>query len=239
MQQKIITMTQLALYDKHTGTSDRDANDYFRHDYIYRKNLGTRLAVGFGGFIMLALYWARYILIEGVDFFELDFSTHLTDSIFFILAILAAYSLIGTVQGTREYYLVQKRLTRYLALVRQLERINERAQRQADVQQQKEEQPEEIPPEPAPTTRYKLFGKNTDDKPSPTTRFKPVENKSDLTHTRRLKPLEPRRTLARPMTDEKEETPASPLIYKTPTQRSEPEPDGTNTDSTGNISQDL
>jgi hypothetical protein len=134
VQQKIITMTQLALYDKHNSASDQAANDYFRHDYIYRKNLGTRFAVGIGGFIMLILYWARNFLIDGADLFELDFSTHLTDSILFILAILAVYSLIGTIQGTREYYLVQKRLTRYLALVRQLERINERSQKQGATQ---------------------------------------------------------------------------------------------------------
>ena len=132
MQQKIITMTQLALYDKHKGSADQNANDYFRHDYIYRKNLGTRLAVGVGGLILLALYLTRAILIQGADVFELDFAGYLRDSIFFMLALLAFYSLIGTIQGTREYYLVQKRLTRYMALVRQLERINERANRSSE-----------------------------------------------------------------------------------------------------------
>lgn len=131
MQQKIITMTQLALYDKHKGAADQNANDYFRHDYIYRKNLGTRFAVGFGGFIILLLYWGRMFFIDGAELFELDFAQVATDSIFFMLAILAVYSLIGTIQSTREYYMVQKRLTRYHALVRQLERINERAARAA------------------------------------------------------------------------------------------------------------
>jgi hypothetical protein len=131
MPQKIITMTQLALYDKHEGAQDQQANDYFRHDYIYRKNLGTRFAVGFGGFIILLLYWGRMFFIDGAELFELDFAQIATDSIFFMLAILAVYSLIGTIQSTREYYLLQKRLTRYHALVRQLERINERAARLA------------------------------------------------------------------------------------------------------------
>lgn len=119
-------MTKLALYDKHEGASDRAANDYFRHDYIYRKNLGTRLSVGFGGMIILAIYWLRIIFIEGVDVFELYIQHHVFQSVMFILALMAVYSLIGTIQGTREYYLVQKRLERYQGMMRFLERIDER-----------------------------------------------------------------------------------------------------------------
>jgi len=154
MQQKIITMTQLALYDKHEGAHDLKVNDYFRHDYIYKKNLGTRLAVGFGGFIMLVLYWTRTILMdEYFDLFNLDFQTYLYDSLLFILAILALYSLIGTIQGTREYYLVQKRLTRYHALMRQLEKINDRAQKSANEKAEEEAAAEEKPAARLPKPR--------------------------------------------------------------------------------------
>ena len=131
-QHKIITMTRLALYDKHEGYADRVANDYFRHDYIYRNNLGTRLAVGFGSIIILGVYWLQDIFLNQTDLFELDIQQNVTDSILFILAVLAVYSLIGTIQGTRQYYLVQKRLAQYQALVRQLERLEERARRVYD-----------------------------------------------------------------------------------------------------------
>ncbi|MCL2386141.1 MAG: hypothetical protein FWC89_01195 [Defluviitaleaceae bacterium] len=125
-RQKIITMTKLALYDKHEGASDRAANDYFRHDYIYRKNLGTRLSVGIGAVVILALYWLRIAIIEEVDIFELYIQRHAMESILFILAVLAVYSLIGTIQGTREYYLVQKRLQQYQGMLRFLENADER-----------------------------------------------------------------------------------------------------------------
>ena len=126
---KIITMTRLALYDKHEGPADRIANDYFRHDYIYRNNFGTRLAVGFGGFIILGFYWLHIFVIGGMDIFALDYVRVATNSVFFLLALLAVYSLVGTVQGTRQYYLVQKRLAQYQAMVRQLERQEERERR--------------------------------------------------------------------------------------------------------------
>jgi len=123
---KIITMTELAVYDKHEGPADRAANDYFRHDYIYRNNLGTRLAVGLGGVIVLAIYWIQALAMYDMDLFEFNIQEHVTDSVMFLLAILAVYSLIGSIQGTRQYYLVQKRLSQYQAIVRQLERLNER-----------------------------------------------------------------------------------------------------------------
>jgi len=120
--QKIITMTKLALYDKHEAAVDRTANEYFRHDYIYKKNLGTRIAVGLGGLLILALYWLRMILIDGADILEMEASGPIRDSVLFLLALLAVYSLIGTIQGTREYYLTQKRLKKYELLLNKLER---------------------------------------------------------------------------------------------------------------------
>jgi len=121
-QQKIVTMTKLALYDKHNGPADRAASEYFRHDYIYKKNLGTRIAVGIGGLLVIAIYWLRVVLLDGADILQMDIRQYLTDSVLFLVALLAVYSLIGTIKGTREYYLIQKRLENYSSLVRQLER---------------------------------------------------------------------------------------------------------------------
>ena len=140
-QLKIITMTRLALYDKHEGVADRAANDYFRHDYIYRNNLGTRLAVGLGSIIILVIYWLQAFLLNEMDLFELNFQQYATDSLMFIVAVLAVYSLIGTIQGTRQYYLIQKRLAQYQALVRQLERLEERAHIANDEEAADAEQP--------------------------------------------------------------------------------------------------
>jgi len=167
-QQKIITMTKLALYDKHEGTADRAANDYFRHDYIYRKNLGTRLSVGFGGMIILAFYWLRVVFIEGVDVFELYIQHHLFQSIVFILALMAVYSLIGTIQGTREYYLVQKRLERYQGMMLFLERVDERgrirmeekskSEAKADTAKRERIARERTAPRPAPPVEARSVG---------------------------------------------------------------------------------
>ena len=143
---KIITMTKLALYDKHQGFADRAANEYFRHDYIYRKNLGNRLAVGFGGLIILIIYWLRVIFLDGVDVFQLNLQLHIRDSIVFILALMAVYTVIGTIQGTREYYNVQKRLDKYRENMSILEKLDGRT----PVPEAHEEKPRRSRPQPAP-----------------------------------------------------------------------------------------
>jgi len=153
-QLKIVTMTRLALYDKHEGLADRAANNYFRHDFIYKNNLGTRLAVGLGGLIILGIYWLRSFLFNELDIFEMDIQQHIVESLFFILAILAVYSLIGTIQGTRQYYLVQKRLAQYQALVRQLERFEERTHRKASDKEVPVSRPQRPVPDDDAALRY-------------------------------------------------------------------------------------
>jgi hypothetical protein len=54
--------------------------------------------------------------------------------------LLIAYTVIGTIQGTHQYHLVQKRISRYLHLVQTLERIETRASRQ--LEKDKEEEPD-------------------------------------------------------------------------------------------------
>ncbi len=122
-------MSKMALYDKREGEADRVVNNHFRHDYIYRKNLGTRLSVGIGAAFIVAVYWLQQAITLGLDVLMLELERNITDSILFVLAILAVYTVIGTVQGTRQYYLAQKRLQKYYGLLRVLDRIEERAAR--------------------------------------------------------------------------------------------------------------
>jgi hypothetical protein len=137
---KITLMTRLALYDKHHGKADRAVFAYYRRDFIYRKNMWTRFCVGIGGVILLAVYWLHRIFIAGEDinviavqdmvtvsirdYITVDIQRGLLDSFLFVVALLAVYTVIGTVQGTAQYYGVQKRLTRYNNMLKHLERMD-------------------------------------------------------------------------------------------------------------------
>ncbi len=77
---------------------------------------------------------------EGLDVIMLNLTQSITDSILFVLAVLAVYTVIGTIQGTRQYYVAQKRLQKYNGMLRLLDRIDERAHR-SQTQDESEEGP--------------------------------------------------------------------------------------------------
>ena len=124
---KIIVMTRLALYDKHGGDADRVTCGFFRHDFIYRRNMATRLAVGVCGVLLALMYWLRAFFEDGLeDFFSATLQQDIIDTALFVVALMAAYTLIGTITGTREYYLAQERLRHYNSLTRQLAKLEEK-----------------------------------------------------------------------------------------------------------------
>ena len=125
-------MTSLAIYDKNEGPSDRVANEYFRFDFISKKNMATRFFTGAGALILIGLYWLRMIFIEGADIFTIDLESHIRVSALFVIAVMLVYSVLGTIQGTRQYFIIQKRLRKYSAELYQLERVNERIRKRSE-----------------------------------------------------------------------------------------------------------
>jgi len=124
-QQKITAMAKLAVYDKTAGVKDRRINEYFRHDYIYKKNVRTRICAVLGAVIILAFYWADRILGGGSVVLPIDFAQTGRDMLLAVVAAAALYTLIGTIISAREYAKVQRRLHEYVYMNRRLERIRE------------------------------------------------------------------------------------------------------------------
>ena len=121
---KIILMAQMAIHDKRHGDSDRAIFSYYRRDYIYRKNMLTRLSVSIGAAFLLGLYWLHQIFVYGIDIHELDITQSVTNSVLFLLAVMAFYTCVGTIQATHQYYRVRKRMERYMSMMKDLEYIN-------------------------------------------------------------------------------------------------------------------
>ncbi|MCL2420652.1 MAG: hypothetical protein FWD03_02235 [Defluviitaleaceae bacterium] len=120
---KIMVMTKMAVHDKRHGDADRRVFAFFRRDYIYRKNMWTRLSVSIGAVFLLAIYWLHQIFIYGVDVQEIHIEQSVINSVLFLLAVMAFYTVIGTIQGTHQYYQVQKRMRRYMAMLKSLEQM--------------------------------------------------------------------------------------------------------------------
>jgi hypothetical protein len=122
-EKKIVIMTKLALYDKHHGVQDRKCNEFFRHDYIYKKNMWTRLCSALGAIAILAIYWANKLLVVKVDILEIDFRQEALNAGIFVIAVMAIYTLIGTASAARQYAKVQERLKAYFNMLAALDRI--------------------------------------------------------------------------------------------------------------------
>lgn len=122
-KEKIILMTKLAVYDKYEGEADRRANEYYRHDYIFKKNIWTRFCAAVGAVILLAFDWLWKIFVKEIDLSLLNYRQELLDAVFFIVAVMILYTLIGTVKATVEYNRSQKRLQKYFYVLNKLDRL--------------------------------------------------------------------------------------------------------------------
>ncbi|MCL2564304.1 MAG: hypothetical protein FWE24_00640 [Defluviitaleaceae bacterium] len=120
-KEKIIIMTNLAVYDKNHGEADRKANTFFRHDYIYWQNFWARLYALLGCLIIISFYIIERIVINQEDLFEIDYSAEGVRILLFIVVVLFICSSISSLKATREYSRIQKRIEKYIELTEKLE----------------------------------------------------------------------------------------------------------------------
>ena len=117
-REKIVLLTRLAVYDKHLSESDRKINNYFLHDYIYSKNIRTRFFAFTGAFILFAYYAMYRILVLNADVFTLDYKKEITEAAVFFAAIIALYTIIGSIRAAVEYRICQKRIKAYMEVLK-------------------------------------------------------------------------------------------------------------------------
>ena len=120
-EEKIIIMTELAVYDKRYGEADKEATSFFRHDYVYWKNFWNRFYALIGCFIIIGFYAFNRIFVNGEDIFEIDFRLEGFRVLTFIVIVMFITSTISSLKSSREYSVIQKRLDRVLKLTEKLE----------------------------------------------------------------------------------------------------------------------
>ena len=118
---KIRIMAKMAVYDKHNFDKDAKANQYFRHDFIYKNNSRTRFFVGIGCAILVLFYILYLLAVEDVDIFTLNYQALGIQVLLIVLVIMVAYSFLGTILHTRDFLRSQKRINGYFALMNELE----------------------------------------------------------------------------------------------------------------------
>lgn len=139
-RQKIIIMSKLAVYDKNYAREDRKKAEYFRHDYVYRQNLGTRFYVFIGSVIVILFYLVHKIVIDSLDILYItdDTALVLIGSGIFMLLVQFFYSMMGMLFHSREYNDAQQRISEYF------ENLNKLEKRNFILQQKREQELEKI-----------------------------------------------------------------------------------------------
>ncbi len=129
-KKSIIMMTRLAIYDKHQGEADRKITDHFRHDYIYRKNILSRLGAFIGGTLVIILIGLNKIYTGEMNVFELDYNDLVVSVVVFFAVLFLIVTLISSVVAAMEYNKAQTRINKYYELLRRLDISRERNKRQ-------------------------------------------------------------------------------------------------------------
>lgn len=126
-KERIKIMTVMAVYDKHSGRKDREAEKYFRGSYIYRKNCLTRIGVFAGVVVLFMFYVVQNIFITEFDFANFNYMGAAIKWAIFLIAMIIIYTVVGTIKYGREYDLADKRLKGYNYLVKMLEKTQEKS----------------------------------------------------------------------------------------------------------------
>lgn len=121
-KKKITIMTKLAVYDKNFAEEDLRADQYFRHDYIYKKNMKNRIFVFIGCIIVILLYVLHRIVYGNFDIYAINYTAELIKIILFFAAMLIAYTVLGTAIYTAEFHKAQERLDKYFKLLDRLDK---------------------------------------------------------------------------------------------------------------------
>ena len=116
-KRKIIIMSKLAVYEKNDAIKDLKRYGYFRHDYVYRKNMVNRFFVLIGAVIIILLSVLYKIAFKGLDLSNLNLAAEIRSAVIIIVSLLVLFTLIGTVKYNLEYEAVSKRIGRYRSLI--------------------------------------------------------------------------------------------------------------------------
>lgn len=143
-ENKIHYMTKIAMHKKKYNDKDIKLDNYYRSDYIYKKNIFNRFWVIIGLFFVAILAVLDIVFVKQTDIFSIDYKKFGIEVAAIALIVLVIYSFIGMIKYGIEYDLAEKRLKQYRILVRDLERYNRTKLKEKSGLEAKEESGEDI-----------------------------------------------------------------------------------------------
>ncbi len=126
-KERLILMTKIALHEKKYNKKDKRINEYFRNDYIYRKNATNRFFIFIGLCFLFIFVVLDMIYIKQIDFFNFDYKNFGIKVAIVLIGIFIFYTAVGILKYGLEYDLAQKRYKKYFTMLNSLdEQINQK-----------------------------------------------------------------------------------------------------------------
>lgn len=119
--EKIKWMTQLAIHDK-KYIKDKKITDYYRSDYIYKKNSVNRISALIALGIIFSMVVLDMVYFKEIDVFSLDYKAFGTKWVIILVGVLGFYTMIGTIKYGKEYDEAQKRTKKYFSILSKLDK---------------------------------------------------------------------------------------------------------------------
>jgi hypothetical protein len=116
-------MSKLAIYEKRFADSDRKLNEYFRSDYVYKKNVRTRFFVFLGCLIILCFYITHKIVVDKAAVLSLDFMDELRGPAVFTVCATLFYTFLSWAREAANYNAAMDRLKIYGAMLGRLDKL--------------------------------------------------------------------------------------------------------------------
>ena len=121
-EEKIIRMTRLAVFEKNEGKKNLSIVNYYRNDYIGFHVLKSMIAVTISFVAVFALYIFYNFETLMNDIYKMDLMEFGKSIVIIYLCIAAAYGVITYVVYANRYNRAKKRLKRYYAGLKALEK---------------------------------------------------------------------------------------------------------------------
>ena len=122
---KIKLMTFMAIYDKKYGFEDKKITEYYRADYVYKRNCVSRIMITLAYLIILGFYACYIMFVNDEIFFNMDINVFIRNVAIVWFLIMVLYTIIGNVANRKKYDDANKRMNLYYAMMESLEKIDE------------------------------------------------------------------------------------------------------------------
>lgn len=119
---KIRLMTKLSLHEKQYNNKDKKINEYYRNDYIYKKNAINRIYIFVGLCLISLLMMLDMFYVKEIDILTLDYKALAFKFVIIFFLIMIGYTIIGMFKYGKEYDEAQKRYKRYFSMLNVLDK---------------------------------------------------------------------------------------------------------------------